>query len=221
LKKIIAIALNFLILIGCQTKIKKELTTDEVQTQQKEIRKETKVFGDSLKIEYEYRGDTVVQKRIDLKGTSDDNFDSSFTVVSIWSTKTTSKLNCDDELILTVDKVDFKYCYEDVFDKIEQDIIRAKEKDEPWQIDGLKKTKAKLVGNKKGKEVDLRWIKEYYIFDLLREIDFDVYDNRKKEKIDKVRVEKYETNFSGGRNYYFLNKKNDTIARFDITEWIS
>lgn len=221
MKKTITILLTLLILLGCQTKTKKELTTHEVSAHQNEIQKRTKVFGDSLKIEYQYRGDTVIQKQIDLKGTSDDNFDSSFTIVSVWSTKTTSELNCNDEFKLTVDNVDFKYCYEDVFDKIEQDIIRAKEKKEPWQVEGLKKTKEKLVNYKKGKEVDMGWIGRYYIFDLLREIDFDIYDNQKKSQIEKVRVEKYETDFSGGRNYYFLNKKNDTIVRFDVNEWIS
>lgn len=219
LKKTIVIALNILILIGCQSKTKKELIIDDKSIPTKN-RTETKVFGDSLKVIYEYRGDTIIQNRIDLKGTSDDNFDSSFTVISIWSTRATSVLICSDEIKLTLDGIDFKYCYADIFNKIDNDIKKAKQNDEPWKVDGLSETRNEFLNYQRDGKEDLNKIKEYFLFALLREIDFSAYDNQTKSKVQKVRIEKYETDFSGGRNYYLLSKADDTIARFNRTEWM-
>ncbi len=215
MKKTFVITLNILILLGCQSKTKKELITDVTKN-----RTETKIFGDSLKIVYEYRGDTIIQNRIDLKGTSDDNFDSSFTVVSVWTTRRTSDLKCSDEIILNIDGIDFKYCYADIFNKIDNDIKKAKQDDEPWKVDGLIETWNKFLNYQRDGKEDLNEIKEYFLFALLREIDFSAYDNQTKTKVQKVRIEKYETNFSGGRNYYLMNISNDTITRFGRTEWM-
>src|SRR5690606_2328320 len=124
LKNTIVIALTILILIGCQSKTKKELIIDEKPIVN-ENRTETKFFGDSLKVISEYRGDTIIQKRIDLKGTSDDNFDSSFTTTSVWSTRATSILKCADEIMLTVDVINFKFSYEDIFNKIDENIEKV------------------------------------------------------------------------------------------------
>jgi uncharacterized lipoprotein YehR (DUF1307 family) len=55
------------ILISCQSKMTSEKNIEFVFPNKK-YGTETKIFGDSLKIIYEYKGDTVLQKRIDLKG---------------------------------------------------------------------------------------------------------------------------------------------------------
>jgi len=219
LRKTFNIALSILILVSCQTKSKKELIIEDTPVPT-ENRKESKTFGDSLRIEYEYRGDTIIQNQIDLKGTSDDNFDSSFTVISVWSTKETSDLKCEDRLKLTRNGVDFIYCYDEILEKIERDILKAKKENESWKVQRINELKTKLSKYKNGKKTDLQWIKEYYIFDLLREIDLEIYDNQTESEVKIVRIEEYETDFSGGRNYYFLTKTNDTIARFDVLDWI-
>ena len=205
-------------LLGCQSKSKIDLPSESKKTNSIN-REETKVFGDSLKIVYEYRGDTVIQTRIDLKGTSDDGFDDSFTIYSIWSTKNATKLNCEQKLTLVQDKIVFKFCLNDVLKKVEMDIENSKEK--PWNLDGLNKIERELIQIKKG-EIDRLSVKTYYFtFDLLRNINFSIYEIETKSNIEKVRIERYKTNFSGGRNYYLIDKKNDTIARFDVNEWIS
>ena len=197
------------------------MTTESLSERQNEIRKETKVFGDSLKIDYEYRGDTVIQKRIDLKGVLNDNFDNSFTVVSVFSRKEKSKLLCSDKFKITIDNIDFQYCYEEIFSKLESDVIKYKESDEPWKLEGLNETKRKIIEYKNGGKPDLRWIKRNYIFNLIRELDFEIYDNRNNSEVKSIIIEKYETDFSGGHQYYFLNKDNDTIAKYNIRDWIS
>jgi hypothetical protein len=219
LKITFVIAISILILVGYQSKSKKEIIIENKPIFN-ENRIESKNYGDSLRIEYEYRGDTIIQSRIDLKVTSDDNFDSSFTVVSVWSTRETSELNCLDKLKLTRNSIDFIYCYDEILEKIDRDISKAEKEGESWKVQRINELKTKLSKYKNGAKIDLKWIKEYYIFDLLREIDFDIYDNQKKTEVKIVRVEEYETDFSGGRNYYLLTKTNDTIAKFDALDWI-
>ncbi len=205
-------------LLGCQSKNKIDSTT-ELKKINSINRDETKIFGDSLKIIYEYRGDTVIQTRIDLKGTSDDGFDNSFTIYSIWSTKIATELNCEQKLILVQNKVEFTFCLNDVMRKVEIDIENSDEK--PWRLDGLNKIKSDLKLIKKG-EIDKLSVRTYYFtFDLLRNINFSIYENETKSSVKKVRIERYKTNFSGGRNYYLIDMKKDTIARFDVNEWIS
>ena len=183
-------------------------------------RTETKFFGDSLKIIYQYKGDTIIQERIDLKGTSDDNFDSSFRVISVFSTKNISILKCSEILKLTINNIDFSYCYSEIFSSIERDIKKAKKNGEPWIVDGLYKVKKELLKYKTDGQGDLNDLKEYFLFELLRKIEFSAYDNKTKSKVQKIRIEKYETSFSGGRNYYLMNKENDTVAKYSRNEWI-
>tara|TARA_R110001592_G_scaffold301634_2_gene573044 strand:- start:4565 stop:5161 length:597 start_codon:yes stop_codon:yes gene_type:complete len=179
---------------------------------------ETKIFGDSLKIIYEYKGDTVLQKRIDLKGIWDDDFDSSFNIMSIWSTRMTSELNCSQNFKLNQNNVEFNFCIEDVIDKIENDIEKYAEK--PWLIKNHEKLKKELLEIKSGKLKKLTERTDYLTFELIREINFSAYDNETKSNAEKVRIENYQTDFSGGKNYYFINKGNDTIAKFSLNEWI-
>jgi len=209
--------LIILTLIGCQSKSKTDLQT-KLNDSDTTARIETKVYGDSLKIIYEYRGDTIIQNRIDLKGTSDDGFDNSFTVKSIFSTRMAAELNCTKELKLNQDGVDFIFCLNDAIEKIEKDIIKFSDKH--WRVESLNEIKNDLTAIKKG-ETDSLSMRTYYLtFNFLRDIDFSIYDNDKKVKVEKVRIERYETNFSGGRNYYLIDRKNDTIAQFNVNEWM-
>jgi hypothetical protein len=205
------------IVISCQSKMTSEKNIEFVFPDKK-YGTETKFFGDSLKIIYEYKGDTVLQKRIDLKGIWDDDFDSSFDIMSIWSTRMTSELNCSQNFKLNQNNVEFNFCIEDVIDKIENDIEKYAEK--PWLIKNHEKLKKELLEIKSGKLKKLTERTDYLTFELIREINFSVYDNETKSNAEKVRIENYQTDFSGGRNYYFINKGNDTIAKFSLNEWI-
>ncbi|WP_430467932.1 hypothetical protein [Winogradskyella ouciana] len=210
--------LVLLIIFSCQSKTNSENNIETVFPDKK-YGTETKVFGDSLKIIYEYKGDTVIQKRIDLKGTSDDNFDSSFNIVSIWSTQKVSKLDCTKYLKLNHDEVNFNFCLNDVISKVDNDILKYSDK--TWKIENLEKLKKDLLNIKNGNSEKLTERTYYLIFDLIREINFSAFDNKTKSDIEKIRIEEYETNFSGGNNYYLINKKKDTIARFTVNHWIS
>lgn len=220
MKKTLYIITFISLLIGCSSEPKREVQeklTPFVITN----KISSKTYGDTLKIEYEYRGDTVIQKRIDLKGTTDDNFDSSFTAITIWSTKKTSELLCEKKLKLTLDSIDYEFCYQDVLKQFDKDIAIARAKKESWNAEGLLEMKTDIMNYQKGESIDLDFFGNSYLMDLVREINANLYDNKTESRIEQISVEKYETNFSGGRNYYFLNKKNDTIAVYDRMEWMS
>jgi len=209
--------LTILILIGCQPKTQVDSETDLVHID-KIIKEKTKVFGDSLKIIYEYRGDTVIQKRIDLKGTSDDGFDGSFTVRTILSTKVVSKLHCSKKVKISHDGFVFIFCVDDAIKKIEMDIQGTG--DSPWRTENLRNVKNNLISIKNGITDSLKIDSYDLTFGFVRNIKFSIYDIDGKVKIEHVGIEQYETSFSGGRNYYLVNKKKDTIGRFYVNEWM-
>lgn len=205
---------------GCVTETKRE-AFEQLKPLKIDDRVQSKTYGDTLKVEYQYHGDTVIQNRVDLKGLIDDNFDNSFTVISIWSTKQTSQLSCDEKLQLTLDYVDYQFCFQDVLDQLDKDIVKAKVKNDLIDVDGLKEIKTDLTNYRNGQEIDLEFFGNSYLFDLVREINSQLYDNKNKTKIDKINIEDYQTNFSKGKNYYFFNQSNDTIAVYNRLEWMS
>ncbi|PPK94929.1 hypothetical protein LY01_01682 [Nonlabens xylanidelens] len=220
LKKTLYIITIISIFIACSTEPKREVQ-EKLEPFEITNRISSKTYGDTLRVEYEYRGDTVIQKRIDSKGTTDDNFDSSFTVTSIWSTKNTSKLLCDEKLKLTLDDIDYEFCYQDVLKQFDKEIALSKAKNNIWDADGLLEMKMDVMKYHNGKNIDLDFFGNSYLMDLVKEINVNIYDNKTKSLIEQISLEKYETNFSEGKKYYFLNKKKDTIAVYRRLEWMS
>lgn len=179
--------------------------------------KTVQIFGDSLKVEYEYHGDTVIQNRIDLKGITDDGFDNSFTVTSIWSSRNPTYLDCRNRLKLREGNLYFTFCVDDVIKKVDNDIVHYN--GEGFEEE-LRKLRSELVKINQGTIDSLSTYTDYLTFDLLRSVDFSISTKDGRVRIKTVRIEEYETEFSGGRNYYIIGEKMDTVARFDVNEWI-
>lgn len=205
-------------LAGCQSTYKSDFIQNTNQSKDDQ-RKKTEVFGDSLKIVFEYHGDTVIQNRIDLKGTSDDGFDNSYTVTSIWSTIKPTELECDSrELILSQNNLDFHFCVDKVIQKVEAKINDIDPRRRRWKT--LILLKEQLVDFER-EEIDSIIINNYYLkFELLNDIQFNLNDNESTYTVEKVRIEQYETPFSGGKNYYMINSQNDTVSQFHVNEWM-
>jgi|GEM_PF-5092764 len=203
-------------LFGCQSKNDKIQETSQIVDTI--VRRDTVTYGDSLRIIYKYIGDTVFQKRIDLKGVEDDGFDNSFSVKSIWSTMYPTELDCTRKLKLSVDSIEFEFCIQDALKYTVGEIIKAVNK--PWISSDLEKTIQELIAFKNYK-IDSLTIDTYRLtFEFLRNIDCSIYDYETNLKVDKIRIEKYETEFSGGYNYFLISNEKDTIARFHINEWM-
>ena len=142
-----------LIFIGCKSHEDDDKVQHEIEKEALSNRTETKLFGDSLKVIYKYSGDTIFEDHIDLKGTSDDNYDSSFSMTTVWSTREMDTINCSQKLFITQENMIFSYCLSDVMQRIENDIKNSGE--ESWNLDRLKKLEKELVQIEKGKRDSL------------------------------------------------------------------
>ena len=177
----------------------------------------TKIFGDTLLIEYTYKGDTIYQKRTNLKWKKGSKQDKSYFIKSIWSTRFSSKLNCNQKLIITKNNMDYSFCLDDILLQTQQQL--KKEVSRSWQKDSILKLQKELIKIENG-EIETITSKNFFmLFDFIKNIDFEIFDNPSNSKISKVRVEHYETNFSNGNIYYLINKKLDTIAKYNIQNW--
>jgi hypothetical protein len=202
-----------IILISCN--FNNEKSEADKDREDQISRSKTQTLGDTLKITYEFHGDTIIKHQVDLKGSADDGWDASFTVKSLWTTKHPTDLKCRETLTLKQDKMNFIFCYDDVFRKIFADMAMD-------YVDSLylNDIKNELVKYRR-REIDtLSADMFHFTFRLVQSIDFSTADSQTKSKANKIRIEQYNTGFSGGHNYYLIGDKKDTLARFFVNEWM-
>ena len=190
------------------------------KTKNEEIvrRTETKLFGDSLKIEYTYIGDTVFQKRTDLKGNGHDGLDNSFDVRSIWKTLKAADLNCDNKIKISKRQLDYIFCLDDLITNTQKQIKNRTEI--KWNNDSILKFQMELLQIKKGERDTVSGNNFFMIYHFIRNLDFIVFDQNSQTKVSKIRMENYETRFSGGHIYYLINKEKDTVAKYNLSDWM-
>lgn len=211
-------------LTACNSQEAKERSQDKTLKEESSHRTKTKVYGDSLKINYTYSGDTIFEQQIDLKASYGDPDDNSLKITTVWSTREMPALECDRKLSLPQDNMIFSYCLGDVIQKIETDI--KKSQGESWNSDRLQRLKKELKEIENG-ERDSLTFKPYHLnFLILKDMDYSAFDKVSKQKANKMKIGKYLMEFtsgssSGGTHYYFITKEHDTIAEFRIREWIT
>ena len=180
-------------------------------------RTETKLFGDSLKIDYTYIGDTIYQKRTDLKGKKDDGFDNSFEVKSVWSTKETSDLNCEQKVKISNRYIDYIFCLDDVLKQTQKELNNRTEI--KWSKDSILKLQKELLQIERAERDTLSSDNFFMIYNFVRNLDFIIFDQVSNSKVQKVRIENYKTKFAGGHIYYLINKQQDTLASYNLLDW--
>jgi hypothetical protein len=190
------------------------------KTKNEEIvrRTETKLFGDSLKIDYTYIGDTVFQKRTDLKGKGDDGLDNSFDVRSIWKTLKAADLNCDNKIKITKRQLDYIFCLDDLIANTQKQIKNRTEI--KWNKDSILKFQMELLQIKNGQRDTVSSNNFFMIYHFIRDLGFIVFDQETQTNVNTIRTENYETNFSGGHIYYLINKEQDTVAKYNLSDWM-
>lgn len=222
--KTILILLAVLTLNACNSQDAKEKSQNKIRNEEPSYRTKTKVYGDSLKINYTYSGDTIFEQQIDLQASYGDPDDSSLKITTVWSTREMPAPECDLKLSLPQDNMILSYCLGDVIQKIETDIQNSQ--GESWNSDRLQRLKKELKEIENG-ERDSLTFKPYHLnFIVLKDLDYSAFDKVSKQKAYKMKVGKYLMEFSGGNSsggthYYFITKENDTIAEFRIREWIT
>jgi len=194
-----------LLILSCRSKT-------EIDSRQYIFRDSTWVetYGDSLRIEFKRKNDTVIQKRIDLKGTDGDGFDDSFNVISVWSRMVPLALDCDKKTKFIWDSLEFTFCTPRLINYID-----SVSKKSPMIGMSYKDLRDSLM-NKVNLFVEQR---EYLPFELMMHMRFELVDLRKHKPVLKMFVESYTTDFSGGRNFILMNKM-DTLETVHVMDWI-
>ena len=180
-------------------------------------RTETKLFGDSLKIEYTYIGDTIYQRRIDLKGKKDDGFDNSFDVRSVWKTLKSTDLDCDEKVKIKKRQLDYIFCLDDLIEQTQKQLKNRTEI--KWDNNSMLKFQMELLQIKKGTLDTVSSNNFFMIYHFIRNVDFIIFDQVSNTKVKTIRMENYETKFAGGHIYYLINKDQDTIASYNLSDW--
>ncbi|MBK6962678.1 MAG: serine hydrolase [Bacteroidales bacterium] len=187
----------------------------------------SKTFGDSLKIEYIRKGDTLFQRRIDLKGLNEDDFDDSFNVVSIFSNLYTCKIS-EPKIVIIWDSAFISFPKNELIVTLEkrlkthlpffkgQKVFKVID-DDPEDMRNNEYDNTELIISKKysNNRIDTVVFKRpYLLYGMIPMCKFDMY--YKSEHITRVIIEEYKTDFSGGNYYYLLNDRSDTIAKLDL-----
>ncbi|MFD1015756.1 hypothetical protein [Winogradskyella rapida] len=193
------------------------VVANKVKEYKKVYGKELKVNNDSLKIEFEYKGDTTIQKRIDVKGIKDDNWDNSFTVQTIWSTKVNSNLDCKKKIGINIRNLNYYFCVDDALELIESE---TSDPDNWYKLKGLNKAKQILLRIKNGESNTIYKDEfgEYLVEKLIKKLKFTICNTKSVNQISFARIGKFYTGFSAGYEYLIIDSKNDTIEKMLRTE---
>lgn len=181
-------------------------------------RTETKIFGDSLKIVYTYSGDTIFQKRTDLKGKANNGIDETYDVISIWTTKKLDSLDCDKKIKITKNNLEYTFCLNSVLKQTQNQLDKRTEI--KWSKDSIVSFKKELVLFRKGKISNVSSNNYYMLYHFVKNLEVAIFDQSTQTNVSEIRMENYITNFSGGNIYYLINKKQDTVAKYNLSDWM-
>lgn len=185
------------------------------------FRKEIRQFGDTLKVVFEYKGDKTIQKIIDLKRKSDNNFDNSYTINTTWSTRKNTNLECEKKFLIKIKELDYYFCLSEALDLIKSEI---KNYDNSHRKNDLEKTKSilsSLTYEEKIETVKTIDIGLFLIEKFIQNLKFTICHSKNINKISFVRIGKYKASFFGGYEYLFIDTKNDTIEKFKGSEYMN
>jgi len=164
------------------------------------------VFGDSLRIETECYGDSIIKHYIDLKGISDDGFDNSFNATILREEKSTPEFDCEDDFKFAFREFDIKFCKEELKQKMEQTNWTKKIADSI----GINPQMDSLVGINNN----------FILIGYIDEVNYQIIQREKNDTIKSILRGNYRTEFSGGIQYEIINSQKDTIELFQRNSWM-
>ncbi len=185
---------------------------------------DSKTFGDSLRIEIRTLNDTILKKFIDLKGISDDNFDGTFETLLFYTVRQSkdSLLFQDDPLIFEHGPIKFTFRKKDILAMQGNDLRPYTDSSPKFAIVVKKESLQKLQEDiKAGTSFDFQTYKRL-LPELLKRLDFHLSIKGYDKVLDKVRIEQYETGFSGGHNLQLIEENyQDTLRIMKINDWMN
>jgi len=206
-------------MLTCKAPHKKEilkLATGEAKgTNHFENVIEVKQFGDSVRLEVEKRGDTLIKHFIDLKGLSNDNFDDSYNSVCTYR-QITNDFSVSPTASITNGGFKFYFDRQKVLDYCDSIINQL-----TGEFD-LQVTKPRYLGlrayvmqqNQKETEAS-------YDAEVLTNFRTKIVDPKSSIEPKSLLIEFYKTEFSGGQNFYVITQTNDTVQVFHNMDYIN
>jgi hypothetical protein len=175
---------------------------------------------DSWTLTIEKHGDTVYKHFVDPDSTNGDNFDDSYDVKSIYKTvsnDTTLKSNLffiegDYSVFLNANEV-IAYCDNAIRQIRQGQNLRY---DEKSFLDLKQFAEASLFGQNKSNPFDYDWLPA-----LLLNCKVFIINTKTKQRPKALLIEYYRTEFSGGKNFYLITPKGDTLSFIHDMDWIS
>lgn len=165
---------------------------------------------DSLNVTYQYikRNDTIFL-------VAENNKNEKVKLAWIFSmTKFASKLNCEKLIILKSNEILFKFCYNDVLN-----FLKEYDSKTDVKYSYLKRAKNSLLNIEQNEEYNLAIFNDQLVFDLIRNIHFDIFDNIEKNNITKLYIKEFDIGAWHGYDSFLISESEDTIASFSFTDW--
>mgnify|MGYP003669871005 CR=1 FL=1 len=210
----IKLILILLILSGCEF-------------QEKENSVSVETFGDSLKIETEIKDGIIVKRFIDLKGVSDDGFDGSYEVYLRYNERINQNIK-PDNYKFELNGFTFSFNKKDVLSFCEErqktDNNQSFGDDQNGQIGQIFIREFSNFKDIIDGEASLSDFHDMYQdlwkVELITHCRFSMEDTNNKERPKSLLIEHYETSFSGGRNFYLITNKSDTVDFYFHNDWM-
>jgi len=131
-------------------------------------------------------------------------------------TKWNSELNCSEKLIIHQNEIKYSFCYSDIIAFLDAQIEKSKN-----DIYFIRYVKEKENLLNKIKERESIFYCDYLLYDLLMNLPYRAYDKYSKLEVSKIILSDYYSGWSGGSEYFLLNKRNDTIAYHGFQRWVN
>jgi hypothetical protein len=177
-------------------------------------------YGDTLGIETVRIDKTTLKKNyIDLKGVSDDGFDSSLEVVSRYFEKESVPLR-QDGYPFSVAGFDFVLEKKSFLKRINKKIRSLEQSNAfTYETDPYQEL-ARIVAENENLGSEESFENDFFIAQLLSRGTLLIEAKNGKNQPHSLLIELYTTPFSGGRKFYIKSSEGDTIPIFSFNEWM-
>ncbi len=176
-------------------------------------------FGDTVRLEFEKRGDTIIKHYIDLKGLINDNFDGSYNAVCTYNERANDTTITSD-FYLTVNGYKFyfdtkkvvAYC-DSIMSGLNSDNYNLKRQ----HYQNLKR----CVLHQDIPTSNIIALLPSNEQELFVNFDSKIVDAKTGDKPKSLLIEFYRTEFSGGKYFYIIKNQGDTVGLFHNRDFIN
>jgi hypothetical protein len=176
---------------------------------------QVKEFGDSVRLEVEKKGDTIIKHSIDVKGLADDNFDDSYNMVCTYR-EIPNDTTVNSTACIYTGGFKFYFDRQDVINYCDS-VIKALVSDYDLRVIKPEYTGLKKYISKKSHTIVSPWCDQ----ELLVHFRSKILDHETSESPRALLIEFYKTEFSAGKNFYVISNKGDTVGLFRHMDYIN